>query len=182
MGIARHAGADAIDDGIGADRERREQGEADGAAVELCEIPAPARRKEKHAAHEADQTDPADEAQPLAEPCRADRRGEERRRATRDRIDLAHVAGAIGFDQTGEITEMNEHRGDHPRPRLRGRQPDQRDERDCHEPGADRDQDRDDERIEPALDRRVPAGMGGGGEQDGGKDEGIHGRAFDREP
>ena len=39
---------------------------------------------------------------------------------------------------------------------------------------ADRHQDRGGERIEPALDRGVPAGMAQRGKQHGGEDEGVH--------
>jgi hypothetical protein len=55
----------------------------------------------------------------LADEQRRQRRSHQRRGAARDRIDLPHVAGAIGLDQSDEIEQMDQHRGDKPRPRRR---------------------------------------------------------------
>ena len=60
--VAGRARADAVHERVAADRHRREQREADRAAVELREIAAAAQRKQEHAADQHDDADPADAA------------------------------------------------------------------------------------------------------------------------
>ena len=125
----------------------------------------PRADSKKHAGDQRDDAAPADEAQFLADKERGRRRRHQRRRAARDRIDLAEIAGAIGLDQRGEIKQVDDHRGDQPRPGGPGRHADQRQEHQRHHAGADRDQRRGRERVEPDLDQRVPAGVTERGEQ-----------------
>ena len=108
--------ADAVDHRIGADRHRGEQREADRAggraSRDRARPAATAAARRRRAAR-----------------CRPSRRGRAARRrvassrsrssaarAARDRIDLTEVAGAIAFDQAGEIEQVDDDRGDQPRP------------------------------------------------------------------
>ena len=65
----------------------------------------------------------------LADEDRRHGRGHQRRRAARDRIDLAEIAGAIALDQAGEIEQVDDDRGDQPGPRGKLRPAGERNDR-----------------------------------------------------
>ena len=77
---------------------------------------AAARRQQQDAGGERGDADPGADMQVLADEDEARRRRHQRRRAARDRIDVAEIAGAVALDQRGEIAEMDDRRGDQPRP------------------------------------------------------------------
>ena len=143
----------------------------------LREVAAAARRQQEHAGDQRDDAAPADQAQSLADEERGRRRRHQRRRAARDRIDLAEIAGAIALDQRREIEQVDDHRGDQPRPGGPGRHADERQEHQRHHAGAERDQRRGRERVEPDLDQRIPAGVAERGEQNGEENEVFHARS-----
>ena len=99
-GIAGNARADAVDHRIGADRHRGEQRKADRAPVEHA--PDRGRRAAtaatRRAASATMPTQPSELSCSPTKKSAGDRR-HQRRRAARDRIDLAEIAGAIGLDQ-----------------------------------------------------------------------------------
>jgi len=97
-----------------------------------------------------------------------------RRSIARDRINLAEVAAAIGLDQRGEIEQVDDHRSDQPRPSVPRWHAGERQEHKRYRAGADRNQRRGRERVEPDLDQRVPTGMAEGGEQHAKEDEVFH--------
>ena len=130
-----------------------------------------ARRQQEHAGNQHNDAAPARRAQRLADEHRRRRRRHQRRRAARDRIDLTEIAGAVALDQRGEIEQVNDNRGDDPRPRRRGRQAEERQTDERHQPGADGDQRGGGERVEPDLDQRIPAGVAESGKQNGEEDE-----------
>src|SRR5204862_452856 len=82
-------------------------------------------------------------------------------------IDLAHVAGPVALDQSGEIEQMDRDRGGDPWPGSRRRRADERHQRKRYQRRADRDEHRRGKRIERLLGRCVPAGVTGGREQRG---------------
>src|SRR5262249_34499209 len=71
---------------------------------------------------------------------------------------------------------MDQHRRAAPGPCSGRGQADDRQEYGRNNRCADRNQHRRRQRVEPALDGRVPTGMARGGEQHGGKDEWVHSR------
>ena len=114
--IARGPRADAIDQRVGADRQRGQQRIAHPARIDPQRAAVAKRQQQARL--------------PPAAPARPSRarvkfspssvappdRGEQRRAAARDRIDLAEIAVAIGLDQACEIDNMHHDRRRHPRP------------------------------------------------------------------
>ena len=139
-------------------------------------VAAAAQRQQQHAGSQHARCRASPARRVLFDQHRGGDRGHQRRRAARQRIDQTHVAGGIALDQRGEIDDVDQHRGDDPRPGRVLRQPGERQHRKADQRRADRNQHRGRQRIEPALDGGVPAGVAERGEQHGGEDEGVHGK------
>ena len=67
MGAAGKPRADAVDQRIGADRERSQQRESHRAAIEPGEVAPAAQREEKHAARQQQDSGPCNDADALAD-------------------------------------------------------------------------------------------------------------------
>jgi hypothetical protein len=109
-------------------------------AIEARKLAPAPRREQQHAGSERDNAAPRGEAESFAEQRQAQGSRHQRRRAARQRVDLAEIADPIAFAQSDEIQKMNDERGDHIRPCRCKRQSDkgQQHERDCAR--SDRDQ------------------------------------------
>ena len=177
MRIAGGARADAVHQRIAADRHRGEQREGDRAAVEMASSPPPRSESRNDAAdQQRSDAEPSRAGRLLADEQRAAERGHQRRGAARDRIDLPHVAGAVGLGQRRCSSRDAERPTDQPRPGRERRQADEQ-----ATPAARRRRPR--PRSAPSrgtaradLEQRVPAAHGRRPRQDAREDEGIHAR------
>ena len=176
VGAAAEPCAHAIHHRIGADRHRGEQRKTDGLAIEPRQAATASQRQQQDASDQQQDAAPTEQTEPLVNEGRRRDCGHQRRRSACNRVHLSHVSGAVALDQRREIHEVDQHRGRAPWPCGDGRQAGHRQEYQRDNGRSDRNQDRRRQRIEPALDGRVPSGMACGGEQDGDKDERIHGQ------